>query len=99
MSRNRWIRSVTASRMPGSRANGRRSRMPGSRANPTPALIPGEPVQHLLQVRAALNDGAFALVILGGAHDLTESVRRRAGAPCEYLRVAAQCYREFAGEE
>jgi hypothetical protein len=39
------------------------------------------------------------LVILGGAHDLTESVRRNAGAPCEYLRVTTERYREFAGEE
>jgi hypothetical protein len=40
----------------------------------------------------------FALVILGGAHDLTESVRRHGGS-CEYLRVTTTRYREVAGEE
>jgi hypothetical protein len=54
--------------------------------------------RHDAQVRAALKDGAFALVILGGAHDLTESVRRH-GGPCEYLRMTTERYREFAGEE
>jgi hypothetical protein len=28
------------------------------------------------QVRASLKDGPFALVIIGGAHDLTDNVRR-----------------------
>jgi hypothetical protein len=55
--------------------------------------------RHDGQVQAALKDGTFALVILGGAHDLTQSVRRRAGGPCEYLRITTKCYREFAGEE
>jgi hypothetical protein len=55
--------------------------------------------RHSGQVRAALKDGTFALVILGGAHDLSESVRRHAGGLCEYLRVTTGGYQEFAGEE
>jgi hypothetical protein len=35
--------------------------------------------RHAGQVQAALKGGAFALIILGGAHDLTESVRRHSG--------------------
>jgi hypothetical protein len=43
--------------------------------------------RHDGQVRAALKEGVFALVILGGAHDLTDSVRRYAGGQYQYLRV------------
>jgi hypothetical protein len=50
-------------------------------------------------VQAALKDGAFALVLLGGAHDLTERVRRHAGGLCEYLRVTTRGYQEFPREE
>jgi hypothetical protein len=50
-------------------------------------------------VQAALKDGAFALVILGAAHDLSESVRRCLGALCEYLRVTTERYRQFAEED
>jgi hypothetical protein len=33
-------------------------------------------------------------VILGGGHDLTDSVRRVAGADCEYVRVTVGSYPE-----
>jgi hypothetical protein len=49
-------------------------------------------------VRAALDGGPFALVILGGSHDLSPSVLRVAGRDCEYVRVTTGAYREFAGE-
>lgn len=39
------------------------------------------------QVRAALDDGPCSLIVLGGAHDLSDSVRRVAGGDCEYVRV------------
>jgi hypothetical protein len=45
-------------------------------------------------VREALARGPFVLVVLGGGHDLTESVRRVAGADCEDLRVAVKSYPE-----
>jgi hypothetical protein len=46
--------------------------------------------RHNGQVQAALQDGAFALGILGGAHDLTDSVRRYADGLCEYVRVTSR---------
>jgi hypothetical protein len=46
--------------------------------------------RHDGQVQAALKGGPFALVILGGAHDLTQSVRRYVGGPCEYMRVTTR---------
>jgi hypothetical protein len=55
--------------------------------------------RHGGQVRAALKDGAFALVLLVGAHDLTDNVRRYAGGLCEYLRVTTRGYQEFPREE
>jgi hypothetical protein len=45
-------------------------------------------------VRAALARGPFALVVLGGGHDLTDSVRRVAGADCEYVHVSVASYPE-----
>jgi hypothetical protein len=47
------------------------------------------------QVKAALDDGPCSLVVLGGAHDLSGSVRRVAGGDCEYVRVTTRSYREF----
>ena len=38
--------------------------------------------------------GPFALVVLGGEHDLTESARRVAGADCEYVPVTVGGYPE-----
>jgi hypothetical protein len=54
--------------------------------------------RHDSQVKAALTLGPFALVILGGAHDLSESVRRHGGSS-EYVRITTRRFREFAGEE
>ncbi len=48
-------------------------------------------------VKGLLGRGPLAVIVLGGAHDLSESVRRLAPG-CEYLRVAGRCYRETAGE-
>ena len=42
--------------------------------------------------------GPFALIVLGGGHDLSESVRRLSGGSCEYLPVTTARYREVAGE-
>jgi hypothetical protein len=68
---------------------------PGGRFRLAPAKLSA---RHDGQVKDALKDGPFTLTILGGAHDLTESVRRHAAGPCEYLRVTTEHYREFAGE-
>jgi hypothetical protein len=50
-------------------------------------------------VRAALAAGPCAVIVLGGGHDLTDSVRRLGMGSCEYLRVVTQRYAEFAGVE
>ncbi|MFH1924590.1 MAG: Gfo/Idh/MocA family oxidoreductase [Planctomycetota bacterium] len=47
------------------------------------------------QVRAMIGDGRFALVILGGAHDLAENVRKLAGRDGEYARVTTRWGRRF----
>ena len=47
------------------------------------------------QVRAALDDGPFSLIVLGGGHDPSGSIRRVAGGYCEYIKVTTKMYREF----
>ena len=49
--------------------------------------------RHDAQVKTVLKEGQVAVIVLGGAHDLTESVRRSA-EDCEYLRVTTKRYRE-----
>lgn len=44
------------------------------------------------QVKAVLDKGPFGLVMLGGAHDLSASVRQHPG--CEYVRVTTRRFRE-----
>jgi hypothetical protein len=50
-------------------------------------------------VRAATAKGPFGLIVLGGAHDLSESVSRLGDGRCEYIRVTTRRFRDFAGEE
>lgn len=50
------------------------------------------------QVRAAFKHGPFALVILGGAHDLSRSAERFTDGGCEYLRVTTKHFKEFSGQ-
>lgn len=50
------------------------------------------------QVGSALARGPFALVILGGAHDLSDSVRRLGGGRCQYTRVTTRRVKEFMGD-
>jgi hypothetical protein len=51
------------------------------------------------QVKAALKSGRVALIVLGGSHDLSASVRELAPGACEYVRVTTREYREVAGEK
>lgn len=46
------------------------------------------------QVKAVLDKGPFGLIILGGAHDLSDSVRQHVG--CEYIQVTTKRFKEFA---
>jgi hypothetical protein len=54
--------------------------------------------RHDAQVKAALENGPCSLLILGGAHDLSGSVRRLGNGTVEYIRVTTTCYKEVAGE-
>jgi hypothetical protein len=49
------------------------------------------------QVKAALENGAFSLIILGGSHDLSDSVRRLGKGTCEYIQVTTHRYQQIAG--
>jgi hypothetical protein len=51
------------------------------------------------QVKLALADEPFALIVLGGSHDLSDSVRRLGNGTCEYIRVTTRSYLEIAGEK
>jgi hypothetical protein len=55
-------------------------------------------VRHDAQVRAVLDKGPLALIVLGGAHDLSDSVRRLGGCRCEYVRVTTRRVRESSEE-
>jgi hypothetical protein len=51
-------------------------------------------------VKVAMARGPFALIVLGGSHDLSDSVRRLGGGRCEYIRLTTRRVRQFAdGEE
>jgi hypothetical protein len=59
-----------------------------------------ETAQKVLSRKTQPREGVtFALIILGGAHDLTASLRGAYGGTCEYLRITTTGYRELAGEE
>lgn len=47
------------------------------------------------QVKAVLDKGPFGLVILGGSHDLSESVSRLSQGRCEYIQVTTKRFKEF----
>jgi len=49
------------------------------------------------QVKLLLDHGGCAVIILGGAHDLSDNIRRLSGR-CEYIRVTTRRWREFAVE-
>ena len=48
------------------------------------------------QVKAVMAKGNFGLIVLGGSHDLSDSVRRIGQGRCEYIRVTTRQYKEFA---
>jgi hypothetical protein len=50
-------------------------------------------------VKAATAKGQFALIVLGGWHDLSESVCRVGGGQCEYVRVTTRRFLEASGEK
>ena len=50
--------------------------------------------RHDAQVRATMKEGRVAVIVLGGSHDLTGSIKRL-GGNCEYLRVTTKRYRDI----
>jgi hypothetical protein len=48
------------------------------------------------QVKAVMNQGGFGLIVLGGAHDLSDSVLRLGQGRCEYIRVTTTRFKEFS---
>jgi hypothetical protein len=53
--------------------------------------------RHDGQVKLALRNGTFALVVLGGSHDLSKSVRKTSDA-CEYIRITTKRYKQVSLE-
>jgi hypothetical protein len=49
-------------------------------------------------VRRALAEDHVAVIVLGGSHDLTDSVRSIVGEGCEYIRVRGYEFGEYSGE-
>lgn len=48
------------------------------------------------QVRRLLQADRCSLVILGGAHDLSDNIDRISCGTCEYVKITTRWYREFA---
>jgi hypothetical protein len=53
--------------------------------------------EHAMVRRALATDHA-AVIVLGGSHDLTDSIRGVVGDGCEYIRVTGHAVREYSGE-
>jgi hypothetical protein len=51
------------------------------------------------QAKRLLDGGTFALIVLGGAHDLSDNLDRLSGGKAEYIRVATRGWQEFAGDK
>lgn len=48
------------------------------------------------QVKAVMDKGGIGLIVLGGSHDLSDSVRRLGQGRCEYIRVTTRRFKEFS---
>ena len=48
------------------------------------------------QVKAVMDKGGFGLIVLGGAHDLSDSVRRLGQGRCEYIRVTTKRFKKIS---
>ena len=49
-------------------------------------------------VKLALANDSVAVIVLGGSHDLSDTLRAVIGECCEYIRVTVPAYLEFSGE-
>ena len=50
------------------------------------------------QAKRLLAGGKFALIVLGGAHDLSDNLDRLSEGKAEYIGVVMQRWQEFAGD-
>lgn len=48
------------------------------------------------QVRLLLNSGPFSVIVLGGAHELSDNVERLSGGKAEYIRVEVEAWENVA---
>jgi hypothetical protein len=48
------------------------------------------------QAKRLLDGGKFNLIVLGGAHDLSDNLNRLSGGRAEYIRVGTKRWREVA---
>jgi hypothetical protein len=55
--------------------------------------------RHDAQVKRALASGPCSVLVLGGGHNLSASVRRLSGGTTEYVRVTTRRYKQAAGEK
>lgn len=67
--------------------------MPNGEVKLDPAKIEA---RHDAQLRMSFEQGPVAVLILGGAHNLTDSASRFTGG-CEYVRMATKRFREQSG--
>jgi len=51
--------------------------------------------RHDAQVKAVMDKGGFGMIVLGGTHDLSDSVRRLGQGRCEYIRITTRRFKEF----
>jgi hypothetical protein len=51
--------------------------------------------RHGAQVKAVLAKGGFGLIVLGGAHDLSDAVQRLGRGQCDYIRVTTRRFKDF----
>ena len=54
----------------------------------------GEEARQTAQAKRLLAGGKFALIVLGGAHDLSDNLGRLPGGKAEYIRVATKGWQE-----
>ena len=53
--------------------------------------------RHDGQVKRALASGPCSVIVLGGAHDLSASVRKFGSGTTEYIRVTTRRFKEVRG--
>jgi hypothetical protein len=51
------------------------------------------------QVRLLLDGEPVAIIILGGAHDLSDNVERLSGGTAEYIRVEVKAWKQIGWED